>query len=243
MTSYKLDPIQTTFQNMKCQFINLLFHENDLIKILEPNEFISRISCNPKIDKYHESYIDNSKPVNPRVIKKPHTKHHGNYFNSQITFHCRYSCQGLPKYLKIKVFRNGKIQIPGMNINIDLIKHLTDIQNILFIATREKYELGELQKIVSNYRTKLDANVIINLHELYKVFRNLNYIPIFNPEIFNGLRIDYHGSTIIIFNSSKINFMVKCDIPDEPTLSNIYKFLTDTFNNIDNEKFIYRITI
>lgn len=213
---------------------NVHFEEKDLIYAIEPIGRIKKITCN-----YGELCNINFKEV---VVKKNNTnrgrkpkvkirnvrKNQGNgkYFNSQITFWVQ-SLKILTKYYKIKLFRNGTIEIPGglepsmedVNSAVDVVREA--MENCLV----EDVKVVELYSIMRNYKFETVADDIrINISRLYQIFitahqnkcpsvNNITEIK-YNIERYPGLIIKFSTpiprnsikkTTIKMFQSGKVN--------------------------------------
>ena len=102
----------------------------------------------------------------------------GSSFNSQITF---YLATRIPsKYYKIKVFRDGRVQNPGL-INpahvFDLIECYRDISQVFSKVLQKNVVLSSLNPIMKNYKCKINIRdkTIINLNNLKTSL--INYPP------------------------------------------------------------------
>ncbi len=133
---------------------NVRFTEDKLINVLQPTAEIPRVICNfgevkhptyiPVIPKQASSRGRKKKPPQKQPRKKQGT---GKCFNSQVSFYVlkneyingplksvisarRNQCN---PYYQLKVFRNGKIQIPGIKPHQgrDIIRALYAVTNIL----------------------------------------------------------------------------------------------------------------
>jgi hypothetical protein len=213
---------------------NVNFEEKDLIHAVEPLGRIKKITCN-----YGEAYNTNFKDMvikkkqtnrgrKPKVKKRNVRKNQGNgkYFNSQITFWVQ-SLKILTKYYKIKLFRNGTIEIPGglepsmddVNIAVEVVREA--MENCLV----EDVRVLELYSIMRNYKFETVAEDIrINISVLYQIFitahqnkcqsvNNITEIK-YNIERYPGLIIKFatpiprnprKQTTIKMFQSGKVN--------------------------------------
>lgn len=185
---------------------NVNFHEEQFIDQLYPTEDIFRIKCNYG-DLKHESYYEDEpeKKTNRGRKKKDKNKKprkiqgDGSCFNSQITFYVPSDS----KIYKIKVFRNGELQIPGakpeilddilekMQLTVDLISECLDNEDV---------KLEKIIPVMKNYKfsVNLDNSQLIEL----SVLKELLLIHKYMDEGFD-------------YNSAKI--MMKeylCDCPD-----------------------------
>ena len=179
-------------------FNNIDFKEEDIIDMLTTptGGYILSIVCN------HGEHINpnpNYKEPPPKVRisnrgRKPKEKTKtrrkiqgsGKYFSSQITFNI-YSTETRKVY-KIKLFRNGGFQVPGIqNPNMtDIILPLTILREYL----RKEFldDTIEIQYIISvmrNYICKIsNPNILIRLNEIERIIKNLkeneNYNEIYD---------------------------------------------------------------
>jgi hypothetical protein len=195
-----LSPLKPSTLTAKGKFSDILFNEEEIIGMLNmpENECILKIGCN-----YGEMLNVNSKyqPIETKVKKsnrgrkpkvKPKSKRKlqgtGKYFSSQITFevyHPEYK-----KIYKIKLFRNGHFQVPGVsNTEMDdLIYPITVLRDYLrkeffddsikivyFISVMRNYKcsfsnpklfvyLNKLEKVL--IKEKKGVNFNADLHEL-----------------------------------------------------------------------------
>lgn len=120
-TEYKLSTI-----TVDAFLTNVEFHEEDMVQWATPNKRVIRVCSN-----FGEVIYDKYTPPLPKVKsnrgrkkkEKPKKKRQiqgsGKYMNSQATFEVL-SINIPNKIYKIKIFRNGRIQIPGViNDNLD----------------------------------------------------------------------------------------------------------------------------
>lgn len=227
----QLLPSTLTAQGM---LSNVCFEEKDLIHAIEPTGRIMKITCN-----YGEScnvnYIEpkiKKKTTNrgrkPKVKKSNVRKNQGNgkYFNSQITFWV-VSLTLIDKYYKIKLFRNGTIEIPG-----GLLPSMDDVTSAVYVVSDnigeclvEDVHPVELYSIMRNYKFEtIDPDIRINIGRLYMIFveahkkkcdsvKNITEIK-YNIERYPGLIIKFttpiernpnKQTTIKMFQSGKVN--------------------------------------
>ena len=109
-----------TTSTIEALYHGVEFHEEELIKLVVPNERVIDIGCNfgrvifagyVAPDVKAKSNRGRRKKDKPRKRRKRQGS--GLYMNSQITFTVL-SPKVYGKKYKVKVFRNGKIQIPGI---------------------------------------------------------------------------------------------------------------------------------
>lgn len=212
---------------------NVCFEEKDLIHVVNPVGRIIKVTCN-----YGEIYNKNFKETKvkkstnrgrkPKVKKMNIRKNQGTgkYFNSQITFWIQ-SLTKMDKYYKVKLFRNGTIEIPG-----GLDPSMEDIHSAVEVVREtmedilvENVEVKELYSIMRNYKFEtLAKDARINLAQLYKIFitahrancpsvHNITEIK-YNIERYPGLIIKFSTpiprnlqkqTTIKMFQSGKVN--------------------------------------
>lgn len=158
---------------------NVQFEEKDLIFAINPVGRFKKAVCN-----YGESCSDDFKEIEPKkkrtnrgrkpkVKKRNVRKNQGNgkYFNSQITFWIQ-SLTNPDKYYKIKIFRNGTIEIPG-----GLDPRMTDVRSAVEVVRGvmeeclvEDVKVIELYSIMRNYKFKtVDERIRINIEKLYDI--------------------------------------------------------------------------
>jgi len=175
------------------QLKNLTFHEDILIdKLTIPTGNILLIGCNKKelLNVNYKIPIPKVKSNRGRkksvkkVIKK--SKGNGKYFDSQITFLIQ---NNAGKKYPIKLFRNGKIQLPGIKeiSMVDVIQPITDLHNYLNDHFDYPIEIVKIYDCVRNYKShlisdkyRIDLTELQNIIELeknnIKVKEMLNYI-------------------------------------------------------------------
>jgi hypothetical protein len=170
----------------KGSFNNICFNEEDIIGMLsEPSGgYILKIGCNYGVIM-NKTPLYIKPPVKVRVsnrgrkpkIKKVSTRKvqgSGAFFSSQITFEI-YNPDS-KKIYKIKLFRNGGFQVPGINR-----PDITDL--IMPIKTLEEYLRNEFLdetieakyfiSVMRNYICRLNnANLLIRLNELEILFKS-----------------------------------------------------------------------
>lgn len=201
------EPKNTT-NTIKGAITNILFHEENLIKLVEPDEIVTEYHCNFG-KKTHWSYAapikvkktNRGRKKKPKVKKNRKQQGNGTDLNSQITMiirtiESRLSNIDLPRdeqgelinnpeyplgidpdklmllpndVLKPKIFRNGKIQIPGLQL-----KDLPDIAEIMKSRLRLHFPTCEWQfmnLVMSNYRwrVKMPDSAFINMKLLSEI--------------------------------------------------------------------------
>jgi len=166
---------------------NLIFMEEELIKILEPTENIVAIKCNFG-EKYFQGYHEIQKiKVSNRgrkkhiKIKRPRKKQgSGKHFNSQISFIIKRNSDEIllnpqPKPFKFKLFRTGGIQLPGATLDIlpDIVSKTDFIVQLLKSSLNNpEIKLVSLNPFMKNYKftVELSPNQLIDLHILQQIF-------------------------------------------------------------------------
>ena len=193
----KLNPSTLTAQGL---LSNVCFHERDLIYAINPSGRIKKMTCN-----YGESY---NKDFEEEKIKIKHTnrgrkpkekrrnirKNQGNgkYFNSQLTFWIQ-SLHIPSKHYKIKLFRNGTIEIPGgLETSMgDVVSAVEVVRKSMGECLAENVNVVELYSIMRNYKFEtLSGDIRINISKLYNVF-----VESYNnkcPELINMTEIKYN---------------------------------------------------
>ena len=170
----------------KGSFSNICFNEEEIIGMLtEPKGgYILTIGCNYGVIKNLDPAYEQP-PARVRVSnrgRKPKVKKlskrkmqgSGNYFSSQITFEI-YN-PDTKKIYKIKLFRNGGFQVPGINKPdlTDLIMPIKTLQSYLqkeFVD--DNIEIEYFISVMRNYICRLiNTNLLIRLNELEILFKN-----------------------------------------------------------------------
>ena len=169
----KMTKIFTDYED-KCTCIKKFMHENNLSKT-NRNEVV-------------KSKKNSSRGRKPKEKKKAKRKVQGSgmYFSSQISFDI-YNYHN-NKISKIKLFRNGNCQIPGvarpdMTDLLDSIILLKDYLNSLRPETEQRIEIPYIIAVMRNYTCRLiNPNVTIILNKLedalyYEKGMQLNKTP------------------------------------------------------------------
>jgi len=173
------DPINTT-NTTSGYLTNVNFHEEDLITKVWPDERIVVYRCNYG----KEVYCGYTEPVPVKKTnrgrkkkekkKKPRKKQgNGTDFNSQMTFIVRSTLVDAPGGIvpadatvyKIKVFRNGKIQLPGLPRSaaddaIACAKIVTDELNQLLHDGEPLTTIEYLNPVMKNYRIRVKLETL-----------------------------------------------------------------------------------
>lgn len=169
----------------KGKFTNICFNEEDVIDMLDPpvGGYILKIGCNyGVIENKCPDYIkppartrisNRGRKPKVRVKSKRKLQGTGAYFSSQLTFEI-YSPE-TEKIYKIKLFRNGGFQVPGVN-HPDMTDLITPI-NILRDYLRQQFmddtiKITYFISVMRNYICRLNNNnMLIRLNELETLFK------------------------------------------------------------------------
>lgn len=176
-------PLTPSIATAQGQLTNVSFREMDLILILKkPTGLIQKIGCN-----YGELFNDNYVPPPVKEVKtnrgrkkkekavsRRQKQGNGRYFSSQITFVIQHP-QDTKKVYKIKLFRNGVFQVPGVT-NPEIL----DLIDPIFILHSyiKDYFPGDIQikyfmAVMRNYKARLlNKNYHINLEKLEEIITN-----------------------------------------------------------------------
>jgi len=181
----------------KGKFNNIYFNEEEIIDMLRVpvGGYILKIGCNyGVIFNPSPDYV--SPPVRVRVSNrgrkpktKPKTKRKlqgtGKFFSSQITFEI-YNVDN-NKIYKIKLFRNGGFQVPGVK-KPDISDLITPIK-ILREYLREEFmdDTIDIQYFISvmrNYICRIiNPNMLIRLNELETLLKGLKEMENLDPVV------------------------------------------------------------
>lgn len=189
-------PLISSTLTIKGSFSNILFDEEELIHKLDIPDggYILKICCNyGEIFNKNPDYIPplpkvrlSNRGRKPKIKKQTKRKLQGSgkYFSSQITFEI-YNPDNNKVY-KIKLFRNGGFQIPGVNKPdiSDLVKPITILNNYLIEQFSNKnIKVNYLISVMRNYICKLVSDTqFIKLNEFETILKNnkkkylINYI-------------------------------------------------------------------
>lgn len=173
------DPINTT-NTTSGLLTNVEFHEEELITRVWPDDRIVVYRCNYG----KEVYIGYTEPVPVKKTnrgrkkkekkKKPRKKQgNGTDFNSQMTFIVRSLTSDAPDGIvpadalvyKIKVFRNGKIQLPGLQREssddaIECARVVTNELNQLLHNGEPLTTIAYLNPVMKNYRIRVKLETL-----------------------------------------------------------------------------------
>jgi TATA-box binding protein (TBP) (component of TFIID and TFIIIB) len=206
---------------------NVRFHEKDLIREIIPTAIVPGIMCNYGYLKAPEFKIaperketKRGRKPKPRTINRRHQQGSGAYFNSQITFCVDYM---KPTYYQVKVFRNGKVLIPGgvEQSMSDIHAVLTIVRDMLRLYMTPDIEIVSVYSIMRNFKTSLLIdNVRVNLDALKKqLILDRDNLPPgtevkYNSERYPGVIVKFNTpiarnakkrTTLKLFHSGKIN--------------------------------------
>lgn len=237
---YKIfsEPINTT-NTMEGQFSNVRFMEAELINLVNPNEDIIEYKCNfgekryPLYTPYKKERKSNrGRKPKPKPIKTRKQQGDGSSFNSQMTCVVRssnikvnedksipYGCQ----IYKFKVFRTGKIQLPGVQQNAldDILVCSNKIAQTLNKALKPKQEikLVSMSPVMKNYKFMINikSRQIVNLPMMKTIISCIKYKNIEKLMQLSGKNIDIPEHPSI--------FMIKYSRQDTKMSS---KFITPT---------------
>lgn len=192
----KLQPSTLTAQGIMS---NISFDEKYIIDLLsEPTDNILMIGCN-----YGEKYNILYKPPSlvktsgrgrkpkPKVKSRRKVQGNGKYFSSQITFlisHPDLLDSQKPDtisnhaYYKIKLFRNGVFQVPGIRDPSmqDLVKPIKVLREYLAYNFAEDVQVMQFTAVMRNYKAcLLNKYYHVNLEKLEEIIlkekSNFNY--------------------------------------------------------------------
>ena len=197
----------------------------------------------------------NSNIDTDNLIKKYEYKNKGKFYNSFIfNWHTKYQ---IKKTVSIKIFKNGKVQITGVNTIKSCCYIIRKIYNkLLNFYISDNYHLSDIKICMINSDFKISG--LLNLYSLCDVCNNYNinkggnylnivYQPIKYPAInckfivddklddynnhlyLHGIKKKYsHTISILIFRSGSIIITGGKNIND---YLNVYKYLLSLFEN------------
>lgn len=179
----------------KGSFNNVKFNEEDIIDMLsEPiGGYILKIGCNygtiinksPKYDAPPVKVRLSKRGRKPKqkVVSKRKIQGSGKYFSSQITFEI-YNPDN-DKIYKIKLFRNGGFQVPGIKKPdmSDLIKPIRVLRDYLRLEfVDEDIDIQYFISVMRNYICRIkNPKLLIRLNELEILFKNQKKLGVINP--------------------------------------------------------------
>jgi len=262
----KLKPSTLTAQGM---LDDILFEEEKLIKELPiPENEIELIGCN-----YGEIVNPNyemPKPIQksgrgrkpkPKTKSKRKTQGTGAYFSSQITFQIRNPDNNIN--YKIKLFRNGKFQVPGIkdpSMN-DLILPIKILKGYLENVFKKDISILDFSAVMRNYKCKLlNEQLYVDLEELERIINRekkqskikpyINYLTEFIPDKFKSELKKYVGKTNILniaeltYNNDRcfsLNIKFYRPMPDDRDKKTTVKLLKKGKINFDGGNSEYEI--
>lgn len=168
---------------------------------------VSKISSNINLTKFFENinisdhikfieYGENpvkGEPYNP----KKNTKKKKNYFYNQITLHVF-----LEKFVNVKIFNNGRIQMTGLKSKGNGIKIINIIiSEIQKLSPEKKTEIvdSDTIEIVSSnivlINSDFDIKFKINNEILQRIIIENGYYSSYEPLIYPGVNIKYYYNT------------------------------------------------
>lgn len=197
-----INPSQKIFNELipstltaKGQFSNIDFIEEDIIDMLQPPEggYILKIGCNYGViinlnPNYTEPAVrvrlsNRGRKPKTKIKSKRKLQGSGKFFSSQITFEIFNPDNN--KIYKIKLFRNGRFQVPGVNKPdmSDLIKPITILRDYLrreFVD--DNINILYFISVMRNYICRIqNPNILIRLGELETLFKNEKEIDETHP--------------------------------------------------------------
>jgi hypothetical protein len=202
-TPYLTQPM-LTIATLIGNFANVQMHEGEWVKALTPNKYILALCSNFGTKVYEKYTLPPKKPKTKSKKKKPDRKKQGDgtEFSSQLTFVMNVYPDLYNDIIpmnadifKIKVFRNGKIQFPGIKDKkivdhiIESIKCIESKCNATFNA--EQSDLSKLIFITNinvfmkNYKFNilLKDNQIVNLNLFADILKSDRYTALCNAPI------------------------------------------------------------
>jgi hypothetical protein len=238
--------VSTSIDNFYC-------HEEELSLICKPNSVVVEIASN-FYEQSFEGYVKAKKKTNKQRGRKPKAKPrkirkmqgNGKYINSQTTFSVL--PENSQKPYKLKLFRTGAIQIPGI-LKADLsdafyvIDQTIEVLNEAFDTEPGYFKLKTEPKIVMmNYIWRIEnQSSLLDLQSLRDELFNYTGEEIiidkpevrYNPEKYQGLLCKLKKekesafTTLKIFSSGKINATFKTKTDDVEVIKEWFcKFLS-----------------
>lgn len=234
-----MSDLQLSTMTLDGKVSNIRFDKQNAIHGLYTYKKIIKIGCNygTHMSEDYNSYFSSEKPKTnrgrkPKKVETSRKKQgNGSHFNSQITFTIVDEIRS--SIYQVKLFTNGRLQIPGIGRIDGCFNTDQSIQSIIlllveFINTNKTLKfnpitlstLEYLTPILQNYKFKLDLieNVeFLDLFSLKREFSNLKeersfrikiHSIIFHPERYAGLLIKF-STPEIITNSSAINKLIE----------------------------------
>jgi TATA-box binding protein (TBP) (component of TFIID and TFIIIB) len=267
MNLFKFTQLTISTITISAQFDNIQCHEKTLPSLCTANDRVVRIASNYG-DVIYPGYTlppvvvkSNRGRKKNKVKKQRQIQGSGKFMNSQTTFYVIHS----GGVYKIKVFRTGKIQIPGIKTDdfTDIVRALGETQSVLSTALGlsndgcplHTYEDGrQIQIVMKNYQWAIDnPKWIINLELLKNKLREKHdtftgivldkHDISFDPESYQGLLFkirltdERENSTFKVFKSGKINITIKNNV------DNIHQFKSWFLDFLQTSECVYDTTI
>lgn len=182
--------LQPSTLTAKGLFSNISFDESDIIHMLsEPTGYIMKIGCNYG-EKFNKNYVvakvvkksGRGRKPKPKPVSKRRVQGLGKYFSSQITFVIKH-----PKtedIYKIKLFRNGVFQVPGIKDPnmLDLIEPIHILRDYLSYNFREDVKVVNFIAVMRNYKAKLILDKWhVDLEKLEEIIDKEKSYRLFSP--------------------------------------------------------------
>lgn len=156
----KLIPSTITAQGL---MTNVYFNEGKIIKYLsDPEEYMISYGCNygekfnPIYKKIEEKKISGrGRKPKAKTQSKRKTQGNGKYFSSQISFNIDHPKSNIE--YKIKLFRNGRFQVPGVRDPkmLDLVQPTIILRDYLKYNFAEDVQVKDFVAVMRNYKAKL----------------------------------------------------------------------------------------
>ncbi len=176
------------------KYSNVEMFEGDWVKVLPVNKIILAMPSNFGTKIYDKYKMPAKKIKKKKITNKPERKKQGTglEFNSQLTFIMnvnadKYSADDIipeeQDVLKFKVFRNGKIQLPGsklifIDIILEHVKYLESVFNATFHVNEfdltKHINVFNVNVCMKNYKFNIKLNSethIINCERLFNVIQ------------------------------------------------------------------------
>lgn len=245
-----MSEIELSTMTLDGKISNIKFDKKTAIHDLYTYENIIKIGCNYGVHmsdlymkEYHKEKPKTNRGRKPKKIETYRKKQgNGSHFNSQITFTIIHPTTKV--LYQVKLFTNGRLQIPGIG-NIDhanqhtemidtIIRSLLEYINIngtLKWSQTRSVGLEYLSPILQNYKFRIDLQEdieFLDLHNLKQVFIELKnerstsikiHSIIFHPERYAGLLIKF-STPEPITNSYVLNKFIE--------MVKLYLFKNDT---------------
>jgi hypothetical protein len=171
-------PLQPSTLTAQGCMSNVSFIEENTIDMLtEPTGNIISIGCNfgkKFIEGYeHPEVKKSSGKGRKKKIKKERKRKvqgTGEYFNSCIQFVIKHS--NTSKMYKVKLFRNGVFQVPGVNNPnmLDLVDPACNLHKYLLYNFKDDIKITDFTAVMRNYKASLiNKNYHINLEKLEEI--------------------------------------------------------------------------